>query len=181
MILIEWTSFPREIPWCGQTFNQIPSCVSVERPTQRGLSRTPLMHHYGSLDSNLCFFKTTYHPWYTMICLLFVLEKTFGSPLEFKEIKPVNPKGNQPWIFIRRTVSEALILWPPGAKSGLTEKDPDAGKDWRQKEKRAAEDERVRQHHWLNGCEFEQTPGENGGQRSLVYCCPWDHKESDKT
>ena len=95
-----------------------------------------------------------------MICLLFVLEKTLGSPLEFKEIKPVNPKGNQPWIFIRRTVAEALILWPPGAKSGLTEKDPDAGKDWRQKEKRAAEDERVRQHHWLNGREFEQTPGE---------------------
>ena len=84
-----------------------------------------------------------------------VLEKTLESPLERKEIKPVTPKGNQPWIFIGRTdaEAEALILWPPDAKSWLTGKDPDAGKDGRQK-KRVAEDEMVRQHHWLNGCEL---------------------------
>ena len=60
-----------------------------------------------------------------------VLEKTLKSPLDFKKIKPVNPKGNQPWIFIGRTEAEAPILWPPDAKSWLIEKDPDAGKDWR--------------------------------------------------
>ena len=73
-----------------------------------------------------------------------VLKKTFESPLDSKEIKPVNPKGNEPWIFIGRTVAEAPILWPPDAKSQLIGKDPDAGKDWRQKEKEAAEDEMVR-------------------------------------
>ena len=75
-----------------------------------------------------------------------VLEKTVESPLDSKEIKPVNPKGNQPWIFIGRTDAEAdaVILWPPDAKSQLTEKDPDAGKDRRPKESRTAEDEMVR-------------------------------------
>ena len=74
-----------------------------------------------------------------------VLEKTLESPLDFKEIKPVSPKGNQSWIFIGRTdaEAEAPILWPPDVKSRLTGKDPDAGKDWRQKEKGAAEDEMV--------------------------------------
>ena len=73
-----------------------------------------------------------------------VLEKTLQSLLNSKEIEPVNPKGNQPWVFIWRTDAEALILWPPDAKSWLIGKDSDAGKDWRQKEKRAVEDEMVR-------------------------------------
>ena len=73
-----------------------------------------------------------------------MLEKTFESPLDCKEIKPINPKGNQPWIFIGRTDAEAPILWPPDAKSQLFRKDPDAGKDWRWKEKRVAEDEMMR-------------------------------------
>ena len=77
-----------------------------------------------------------------------VLEKTLECPLDNKEIKPVNPKGNQPWILIGRTnaeaEAEALILWPPDAKSWLIGKDPDAGKDWKQKEKKVAEDEIVR-------------------------------------
>ena len=60
-----------------------------------------------------------------------VLEKTLESPLDSKEIKPANPKGNQPWIFTGRTDVEAPILWPPDAKSRLIKKDPDAGKDWR--------------------------------------------------
>ena len=78
--------------------------------------------------------------------LIVVLEKTLESPLDSKEIKPVNPKGNQPWIFIGRTVAEpeTPILWLPDAKSQLIEKDPDTGKDWRQKEKTVAEDEMVR-------------------------------------
>ena len=73
-----------------------------------------------------------------------VLEKTLESPLNFKEIKSVNPKGNQLWIFIGRTDVEAAILWPPDAKNWLIWKDPDTGKNWRQEEKGAAEDEMVR-------------------------------------
>ena len=73
-----------------------------------------------------------------------VLEKTLESPLDCKKIKPVNPKRNQPQIFIGRTVAEAPIFWPPNAKSQLIGKDPDAGKDERQKEKEVAEDEMVR-------------------------------------
>ena len=90
-----------------------------------------------------------------------VLEKTLESPLDSKVIKPVNPKGSQPWIFIGRTdaESEAPVLWLPDEKIHLTGKDPDAGKNWRQEEKGMTEDEMVRQYHWFNGHEFEQTPG----------------------
>ena len=111
-----------------------------------------------------------------------VLEKILESPLDCNEIKPVNPKGNQSWIFVRRTdaEAEAPILWPPDAKNWLTGKDPDAGKDWRQ-EKRTTEDETVGWHHWLNGHEFEQAPGVGDGQGSLACCSPWGCKELDKT
>ena len=87
-----------------------------------------------------------------------VLKKTLESPLDCKEIKLVNPKGNQHWIFIRRTdvEVEAPIFWPPDANSQLTGKDPDAGKDWGQEEKGATEDEVVGWHHQLNGHKFEQ-------------------------
>ena len=100
-----------------------------------------------------------------------VLEKTLESPLDCKEIKLVNPDGNQPWIFIGRTDAEAKapILWPPDAKNQLIGKDPDDGKDWGQEEKRVTEDETVGWHHWLNGHEFEQTPGDSEGQGSLVW------------
>ena len=79
-----------------------------------------------------------------------------------KEMKPVNPKGNQSWKFIGRSdaEAEAPILWPPDAKNWLIGKDPDAGKDGRQKEKGSAEDEMIRQHHWPNGLDFEQTLGD---------------------
>ena len=99
------------------------------------------------------------------------------------EIKTVSPKGNQPWISIRRTdaEAEAPILWPPDAKSWFIRKDPDAGKDWRQKEKGTTEDEMVGWHHQLNGHEFEQALGDGKGQGSLVCCNPWVHKESDTT
>ena len=112
-----------------------------------------------------------------------VFEKTLESPLDWKEIKPVNPKANQPWIFIGRTDAEdeALILWPPDGKSQLIGIDFDVGKDRRQKEKAAAEDEMVRQHHWLNSHKSEQTLGDSEGQGSLVCCSPWGRKESDTT
>ena len=104
-----------------------------------------------------------------------VLEKILGSPFHSKEIKPVNLKGTQPWIFIGRTdaEAEAPILWLPDAKNWLIGKDPDAGKDWRPKEKRVAEDEIVGWHHWFNGCELGQTLGDGEGQWSLACCSPW--------
>ena len=83
-----------------------------------------------------------------------VLKKTLESLLDYKEVRPVNPKGNQPWIFIGRIDNEAKtpILWPPDAKNLLITKDPEAWKDWRQEEKGTAEDEMVGWHHWLNRC-----------------------------
>ena len=95
-----------------------------------------LNHKEGRAPVNWCFW-------------IVVLEKTLVSPLDSKEIKPVNPKGNQPWIFIGSTdaKAEAPTLWPPDAKSQLIGKDPDARKDWRQKEKGVAEDEMVGWHH----------------------------------
>ena len=104
-----------------------------------------------------------------------VLEKTLESPLDWKEIQPVHPKGNQSWILIGRTDAEAetQILWPPLSKNWLTGKDPDAGKDWRQEEKETTEDGMVGWHYWLNGHEFEQAPGVGDGQGGLAGCSPW--------
>ena len=111
------------------------------------------------------------------------LEKTLESPLVCKEIKSVNPKWNQPWIFIRRTdaEAEAPMLWLPDARSQLIGQDPDAGKDWRQEEKGRTEDKMFGWYHQFNGHEYEQAPGGGEGQESLVCCSPWGHKESDKT
>ena len=77
--------------------------------------------------------------------------------------------------------AEAPILWPPDTKSWLIRKDPDAGKDWRQEDKRTTEGETVGWHHWLNGHEFEQAPRNSDGQGSVACCSPWSHKESDTT
>ena len=98
-----------------------------------------------------------------------MLEKALESPLESKEVKPVSPQGDQPWIFIGRSdaKAEAPILWPPDAKGQLIGKDPDAGKDWGQKEKRVTEDEMVGWHHQLNGQVLEHTPGKPGMLQSM--------------
>jgi len=100
-----------------------------------------------------------------------------------KEIKPVNPKGNQPWILIGRTDAKAKapILWSPDAKSRLIGKDTDVRRDRRQEEKGTTKDETFGWHQCLNGQEFEQTLGGAEGQGSLVYCSPSGHKESDMT
>ena len=112
-----------------------------------------------------------------------VLEKTLDSSLDCKEIKPINPKGNQSWIVIGRTDAEAEtpILWPPDAKNWLIWEDPDAGKGWRQEEKGMAEDEMIGWHHRLNRHESEQAPGVGDRQESLSCCSPWGYKESDTT
>ena len=100
------------------------------------------------------------------------------SPLDCKEIKPVYPKGDQPWIFTERTYAEAEapILWPHDVKSWLIGKDPDAGKIWGQEEKGATEDEMVRWHHRLNGHELGHTPVDSEGQGSLACCTSWGCK-----
>ena len=125
-----------------------------------------LDHKEGWTLKNLCF-QTV------------VLEKTPESPLGSKEIRPVSPKGNWPWIFIGRTDDEAEApnLWPPDMKR-LIRKDLNAGKDWGQEEKGAMEDEMTVWHHRLNGYEFEQTPGDSERQGSLECYSLWGHKES---
>ena len=130
-----------------------------------------LDHEGGWVPKNWCFW-------------IVVMEKTFESPsLDCKEIKPVNPKGNQPWIFTGWTDVEAEvpILWLPDAKCWLIRKDPDAGKDWRQGKKGMTEDEMVGWYHQFSGHEFEQALRDGEGQGSLECYSPWGCKESDKT
>ena len=97
--------------------------------------------------------------------------------------RSVNPKGNQSWIFIGRTDMEAEtpILWPPDVNNWLIGKDPDAAKDWRQKEKEMTEDEVIGWHHRLDGHEFEQALGVGDGQGSMACCSPWGCNEADTT
>ena len=112
-----------------------------------------------------------------------VLQKTLESPFNYKEIQPVHPKGNESWIFIGRTDTEAEtpILQPLDAKNWLIWKDPDAEKDWRLEEKGTTEDEIVEWHNQLNEREFELTLGVGDGQGGLACCSPWGRKESDTT
>ena len=115
---------------------------------------------------NLCF--------WTVVFKTFEQFKTFESPLDWKEIQPVHPKGDQYWVFTGRTDVEAetSILWPPDVKNWLIGKDPDPGKDWRQEEKGKTEDEMVGWHHQLNGHKFGWTPGVGIGQGGLACCSP---------
>ena len=121
--------------------------------------------------------------WRTEAFELWCWRRLLRVPFHIKEIELVNPKGNQPWIFIGRTdaEAEAPILWSPDEKNWLIGKDPDAGKDWRQEEKGTTENEMVGWRHWLNGHEFEQALGFGDGQGGLVCCDSWRHEESDTT
>ena len=107
---------------------------------------------------------------------------TLESPLDSK-IKPVNIKENQPWISLEGLLLKLKLQYFSHLmrRANSNGRDPDAGEDWKQKEKQVTEDEIVRQHHQLNGHEFEQTPGDSEGQRKLVCCSPWGHKELDTT
>ena len=127
-----------------------------------------LDHKEGRVPKNWCFWTV-------------VLKTTLESPLDCKEIKPVNPKGNQSWIFIGRidVETEVPTLWPPDVKSQLIGKDPDAGKDWGWEKKGVTGDEMVGWHHQLNGHESEQTLGDSEGQGSQVCSSPWGLKELD--
>ena len=112
-----------------------------------------------------------------------MLDKTLESLLDYKEIQPLHPKGDQSWVFIGRTdvESETPIFWPPDAKSWLIGKDSDAGRDWGQGEKGTTEAEMVGWHHRLYGHEFGWTPGVADGQGGLASWDSWGHEESDMT
>ena len=154
----------------GDCSHEIKRCLLLGRKVMTNLdSMLKSRHYFANKDpsSQGCGFSSS-HVWIWELdhkenwalknwCFsTVVLEKPLESPLDYKEIQPVHPKGNQSRIFIRRTDAEAetWILWPPDANNGLIRKDPDAGKDWRQ-EKGMTEDEMVGWHHWLNGHEFE--------------------------
>ena len=142
--------------------------IIKSRDIHRFADKGPYNQSYGFSSSHVWMFShkegwASKNWWFQIV----VLEKTLESPLDSK-IKLVNCKRNQSWIFIGRTDAEAPILGPPDAKSWLIGKDPDAEKDWGQEEKGVTEGEIVRQHHQLNGHEFEQTPGESEGQGSLL-------------
>jgi len=111
------------------------------------------------------------------------LEKTLESPLDCKEIQPVHPKGDQPWVFIGRTdaKAETPVLWPPHAKSWLIGKVSVAMRNWGQEEKGMTEDNMAGWHHQLDGREFEWTPGVGDGQGGLECCNSWGCNESDIT
>ena len=129
-----------------------------------------LNHKEGWTPKNWCFWTV-------------VLEKTLERPLDCKEIKPVHPKGNHPWLFIRKTdaKAEAPIFWPTWCNSQVIGKDPDVGKVWGHEEKGVTQDEMVGWQHWFNGQEFEQAPGDSEGQGSLGCCSAWGRKELDMT
>ena len=178
------------------TTDEIKRCLLLGRKVMTNLDsilkskdisdKGPSSQSYGFSSTHIWMWELDYKESWVLKNWYFwtvVMEKTFESPLDCKEIKPVNPEGNQSWISIGRTDAEAetSILWPPDVKNWLTWKDPDAGNNWRWEEKGTTEDEMVGWHHRLNGHEFEEAPGVGDGQGRLVYCSPWDCKESDMT
>ena len=167
-----------------KSYDKPRHCIKKQR--HHFANKDPSSQSYGFSSSRVWMWELDYkESWVpkNWCFWIVVLEKTLQSPLDSKEVKPVNPKGNQSWIFIGRTdaEAEAPILWPPDVKSRLIGKDPDSGKDWNQEEKGTTEDEMVGWLHWLNRHEFEQTSGDSEGQRSLACCSSWYHKELDVT
>ena len=118
-----------------------------------------------------------FEPWYWRRLLRVPWTARRSNQSILKEISP------EYWIIIGRNddEAEAPILWPTDVKNWLIWKDPNAGKDWRQKEKETTEDEMIGWHHQLDGLEFEKAPGVGGGQENLACCSTWGHKESDMT
>ena len=146
-------------------------------------------HYFASKGlSSQCYGFSSGHVWmweldYKESFWTVVLEKTLESPLDWKEIQPLHPKGDQSWVFIQRTDVEAEtpILWPPDVKSWLIWKHPDAGKDWGQEENGMTEDEIFGWHHQLDGHGFGWTLKVGDGQGGLACCSSWGCKESDTT
>ena len=167
-----------------KSYDQLRQHIKKQR--HHFANKGPSSQSYGFSSSHVWMWELDHKESWTLKNWFFwtvVLKKTLESPLDFKEIQPVNPKGNQSWIFIGRTdaKAEAPILWAPDVKNWLIGKDPDAGKDWRQKEKGTIEDEMVGWHHSLDGHEVKQALGVGDGQGSLACCSPRGRKESNTT
>ena len=174
--------------WCHPTVSSSvnPLCSCIQSFSTSGsfpmTISVPYSQSYGFSSSHIWMWELDYKESWVLKNLCFwpmVWERTLESPLDCKEIQPVHPKGDQPWIFIGRTDAEAetLILCAPGVKNWLPGKDSDTEKDWRQKEKGTTEDEMIGWHHRLNGPEFEQAPGDREAQGSLACCSPRGCKE----
>ena len=182
MVLKPWL-WKTIAPW-NKSFNKPRQHVKKHRHyfAKKGPSR----QSYGFSSSHVWMWELEYKESWAPKNWCFwtvVLEKTLESPLDCKEIKPVNPQGDQSWIFIGRTDAEAEtpILWPSDARNWLIGKYPDAEKDWRWEEKGTTEDKMIKWNHQLDGHEFEQALGVTDGQGSLGCCSPWGRKESDMT
>ena len=149
-------------PW-KKSYDQPRQHIKMQR--YYFADKGPSSQRYGFSSGHVWMWELDYkESWAQKNCCFWnvVLEKTLESPLDSKEIKPVHPKGNQSWIFIGKTDAEVEtpIRWPSDMKNWLIGKDPDARKDWRQEEKGMTDDEIIAWHHWLNGHEFEQAPGD---------------------
>ena len=149
-------------PW-KKSYDKPRQCIKKQRYhfADKGLDS----QSYVSFSSHVWMWELDHKGWWlkNWYFQTVVLEKTLESPLASQEIKQVNPKGNQPWIFTGGTDAEALIIWPLDGKSCLIERDSDAGKDWGQQEKGVTEDEMVGWQHRRNGYESKQTLGDSEG------------------
>ena len=196
--LLEWVaiSFSRDLPnpgiepgsltlvgrfltiWATREAHDKPrQCIKKQR--RYFANKGPSSQSYGFSSSHGQMWELDHEESWALTNWCFqivVLENSLQSPLDCKEIKPVNPKGNQSWIFTGRSdaEAEAPVLWLPDAKSRLIRKEPDAGKDWRREEKGTTEDEMIGWHHCLSGHEFEQILGDCEGQGSLMCYSLWD-------
>ena len=170
------------VPW-KKSYDQPRQHIKKQR--HYFVNKGPSSQSYGFSSSHIWMWQLDYKESWAPKNWCFwtvVLKKTLEGPLDCKEIKAVNPKGNQSWIFIRIDAeAETPILWLPDVKNWLIGKDPDSGKDWKQEEKGVTEDEMVGWHHQLDGHEFEQAPGVGDGQGSLVCYSPRSHKEWNTT
>ena len=161
-------------PW-KKSYNQ--SRQHIKKQRHYFANKGPSSRSYGFSSSHVWMWKLNYKESWALKYWCFwtvVLEKTLESPLDCKEIKPVNPKVNQSWIFSGKTdaKAETPILWPPDAKNWLIGKDSDAGKDWKQVEKGTTEDKMAGWHYRLDVHEFEQALGVGDGQGSLACFSP---------
>ena len=158
-----------------KSYDEPKQCIEKQR--HHFANKDPYSQSYGFSDSYVWVWVLDLEKGWALKNRCFwtvVLEKSLESPLKCKEIKPVNPKGNQPWKFIARIDAEAEApkLRPPDVKNWLIKKDPDARKDWRQEEKGMIEIKIVGWHLQLKGHEFEQTPEDGKGQGNLACCSP---------
>ena len=191
----QWKQWETLFFWAPKSLQMVTAALKLkDAPWKKSYDHLSMLKSRDiTLPTKICLVKVTVF-WVVMYgCECWTIKKDehqridafelwcWKSPLDCKEIKPVNPKGNQSWKIRIDAEAKTPILWPPDAKSWLLGKDPDAGKDWRREEKGTTQDEMVGWHHRFEGHEFLQAPGVGDGQGTLACCSPWDHKKSDMT